>query len=129
MTNKKITYGNRTVKSDEELFAPDDLDVEIVGGKSQVDPFGYLSIEYEGVDGNVLVRPKEDPDKNGKFGEFEDEEDDGEETEEKLGSVTSVLFEQEGAFTGDGTYLANVTAIISDVKGADDYDVEFIKIS
>lgn len=129
MTNKKIAYGNRTVKSDEELFAPDDLDVDIVGGKSQVDPFGYLSIEYEGVEGNVLVVSGDDKDKTGKFGEFEDEEDDGEETEEKLGSVTSVLFEQEGAFTGDGTFLANVTAIISDVKGADDYDVEFIKIS
>jgi hypothetical protein len=129
MTNKKINYGNRTVKSDEELFAPDDLDVEIVGGKSQTDPFGYLSIEFEGVEGNVLAVSKEDYEKNGKFGEFEEEEDDGEEAEEKLGAVTSVLFEQEGAFTGDGTYLANVTAIISDVKGADDYDVEFIKIS
>jgi hypothetical protein len=129
MTNKKIAYGNRTVKSDEELFAPDDLDVEIVGGKSQTDPFGYLSIEYEGIEGNVLFVSKDDNDKNGKFGEFEEEEDDGEETEEKLGSVTSVLFEQEGVFTGDGTFLANVTAIISDVKGADDYDVEFIKIS
>jgi len=129
MTNKKIAYGNRTVKSDEELFAPDDLDVEIVGGKSQTDPFGYLSIEYEGIEGNVLFVSKNDNDKNGKFGEFEEEEDDGEETEEKLGSVTSVLFEQEGVFTGDGTFLANVTAIISDVKGADDYDVEFIKIS
>jgi hypothetical protein len=129
MTNKKISYGNRTVKSDEELFAPDDLDVEIVGGKSQTDPFGYLSIEFEGVEGNVLAVSKEDYEKNGKFGEFEEEEDDGEEAEEKLGAVTSVLFEQEGAFTGDGTYLANVTAIISDVKGADDYDVEFIKIS
>ncbi len=129
MTNKKISYGNRTVKSDEELFAPDDLDVEIVGGKSQTDPFGYLSIEFEGVEGNVLAVSKEDNEKSGKFGEFEEEEDDGEEAEEKLGAVTSVLFEQEGAFTGDGTYLANVTAIISDVKGADDYDVEFIKIS
>ena len=129
MMNKKITYGNRTVKSDEELFAPDDLDVELVGGKSQTDPFGYLTIEYEGVEGNALVVSKDDKDKSGKFGEFEDEEDDGEETEEKLGAVTSVLFEQEGSFTGDGTYLANVTAIISDVKGADDYDVEFIKIS
>lgn len=129
MTNKKINYGNRTVKSDEELFAPDDLDVEIVGGKSQTDPFGYLSIEFEGVEGNVLAVSKEDYKKNGKSGEFEEEDDDGEEAEEKLGSVTSVLFEQEGAFTGDGTYLANVTAIISDVKGADDYDVEFIKIS
>jgi hypothetical protein len=129
MTNKKISYGNRTVKSDEELFAPDDLDVEIVGGKSQTDPFGYLSIEFEGVEGNVLAVSKEDYEKSGKFGEFEEEEDDGEEAEEKLGAVTSVLFEQEGAFTGDGTYLANVTAIISDVKGADDYDVEFIKIS
>jgi hypothetical protein len=129
MTNKKISYGNRTVKSDEELFAPDDLDVEIVGGKSQTDPFGYLSIEFEGVEGNVLAVSKEDNKKSGKFGEFEEEEDDGEEAEEKLGAVTSVLFEQEGAFTGDGTYLANVTAIISDVKGADDYDVEFIKIS
>jgi hypothetical protein len=129
MTNKKIAYGNRTVKSDEELFAPDDLDVEIVGGKSQTDPFGYLSVEYEGIEGNVLFVSKDDNDKNGKFGEFEEEEDDGEETEEKLGSVTSVLFEQEGVFTGDGTFLANVTAIISDVKGADDYDVEFIKIS
>lgn len=127
--NKKITYGNRTVKSDEELFAPDDLDVELVGGKSQTDPFGYLTIEYEGVEGNAIVVSKDDKDKSGKFGEFEDEEDDGEETEEKLGAVTSVLFEQEGSFTGDGTYLANVTAIISDVKGADDYDVEFIKIS
>lgn len=129
MMNKKITYGNRTVKSDEELFAPDDLDVELVGGKSQTDPFGYLTIEYEGVEGNAIVVSKDDKDKSGKFGEFEDEEDDGEETEEKLGAVTSVLFEQEGSFTGDGTYLANVTAIISDVKGADDYDVEFIKIS
>lgn len=129
MMNKKITYGNRTVKSDEELFAPDDLDVELVGGKSQTDPFGYLTIEYEGVEGNALVVSEDDKDKSGKFGEFEDEEDDGEETEEKLGAVTSVLFEQEGSFTGDGTYLANVTAIISDVKGADDYDVEFIKIS
>ena len=129
MTNKKIAYGNRTVKSDEELFAPDDLDVEIVGGKSQTDPFGYLSVEYEGIEGNALFVSKDDNDKNGKFGEFEEEEDDGEETEEKLGSVTSVLFEQEGVFTGDGTFLANVTAIISDVKGADDYDVEFIKIS
>ena len=46
MTNKKIAYGNRTVKSDEELFSPDDLDVEIVCGNSQTDPFGYLSIEY-----------------------------------------------------------------------------------
>ena len=127
--NKKTTYGNRTVKSDEELFAPDDLDVELVGGKSQTDPFGYLTIEYEGVEGNAIVVSKDDKDKSGKFGEFEDEEDDGEETEEKLGAVTSVLFEQEGSFTGDGTYLANVTAIISDVKGADDYDVEFIKIS
>jgi hypothetical protein len=129
MTNKKISYGNRTVKSDEELFAPDDLDVEIVGGKSQTDPFGYLSIEFEGVEGNVLAVSKKDNEKSGKSGEFEEEEDDGEEAEEKLGAVTSVLFEQEGAFTGDGTYLANVTAIISDVKGADDYDVEFIKIS
>ena len=127
--NKKTTYGNRTVKSDEELFAPDDLDVELVGGKSQTDPFGYLTIEYEGTEGNALVLSKGDKSKTGKFGEFEDEEDDGEETEEKLGAVTSVLFEQEGSFTGDGTYLANVTAIISDVKGADDYDVEFIKIS
>jgi len=129
MTNKKISYGNRTVKSDEELFAPDDLDVEIVGGKSQTDPFGYLSIEFEGVEGNVLAVSKKDNEKSGKSGEFEEEEDDGEEAEEKLGAVTSVIFEQEGAFTGDGTYLANVTAIISDVKGADDYDVEFIKIS
>lgn len=129
MTNKKIAYGNRTVKSDEELFAPDDLDVEIVGGKSQTDPFGYLTIEYEGVEGNILTESGKTKGKTGKSGEFEEEEDDGEEAEEKLGSVTSVLFEQEGAFTGDGTYLANVTAIISDVKGADDYDVEFIKIS
>ena len=129
MTNKKIAYGNRTVKSDEELFAPDDLDVEIVGGKSQTDPFGYLSIEYEGVEGNILTESGKTKGKTGKSGEFEEDDDDGEETEEKLGSVTSVLFEQEGVFTGDGTFLANVTAIISDVKGADDYDVEFIKIS
>jgi len=129
MTNKKIAYGNRTVKSDEELFAPDDLDVEIVGGKSQTDPFGYLTIEYEGVEGNILTESGKTKGKTGKSGGFEEDDDDGEETEEKLGSVTSVLFEQEGAFTGDGTYLANVTAIISDVKGADDYDVEFIKIS
>ena len=128
MTNKKVTYGNRTVKSDEELFAPDDLDVDLVGGKSQTDPFGYLTIQTQGTEDSLLAVDAVDSvvDDPNLVGDFEDEDD---EEEEKLGSVTSVLFEQEGSFTGDGTYLANVTATLNDVKGADDYDVEFIKLS
>jgi hypothetical protein len=128
MINKEVNYGNRTVKSDEELFAPDDLDVDLVGGKSQVDPFGYLTIQTQGTEDSLLTVDAVDKvvDDPNLVGDFEDEDD---EEEEKLGSVTSVLFEQEGSFTGDGTYLANVTATLNDVKGADDYDVEFIKIS
>jgi ribulose 1,5-bisphosphate carboxylase large subunit-like protein len=128
MINKDIAYGNRTVKSDEELFAPDDLDVELVGGKSQKDPFGYLTVQVEGINENLLTVGAVDEvvDDENLVGDFEDEYS---EEEEKLGAVTSVLFEQEGSFTGDGTYLANVTATLNDVKGADDYDVEFIKIS
>jgi hypothetical protein len=128
MINKEVNYGNRTVKSDEELFAPDDLDVDLVGGKSQVDPFGYLTIQTQGTEDSLLTVDSVDKvvDDPNLVGDFEDEDD---EEEEKLGSVTSVLFEQEGSFTGDGTYLANVTATLNDVKGADDYDVEFIKIS
>lgn len=128
MINKDINYGNRTVKSDEELFAPDDLDVNLVGGKSQTDPFGYLTVQTQGTEDSLLTVDATDSvvDDPNLVGDFEDEDS---EEEEKLGSVTSVLFEQEGSFTGDGTYLANVTATLNDVKGADDYDVEFIKIS
>jgi hypothetical protein len=128
MINRDVNYGNRTVKSDEELFAPDDLDVDLVGGKSQKDPFGYLTIQTQGTEDSLLTVDAVDSvvDDPNLVGDFEDEDS---EEEEKLGSVTSVLFEQEGSFTGDGTYLANVTATLNDVKGADDYDVEFIKIS
>ena len=128
MINKDINYGNRTVKSDEELFAPDDLDVNLVGGKSQTDPFGYITVQTQGAEDSLLTVDATDSvvDDPNLVGDFEDEDS---EEEEKLGSVTSVLFEQEGSFTGDGTYLANVTATLNDVKGADDYDVEFIKIS
>ena len=128
MINKDINYGNRTVKSDEELFAPDDLDVNLVGGKSQTDPFGYITVQTQGAEDSLLTVDATDSvvDDPNLVGDFEDEDS---EEEEKLGSVTSVLFDQEGSFTGDGTYLANVTATLNDVKGADDYDVEFIKIS
>ena len=128
MINRDVNYGNRTVKSDEELFAPDDLDVDLVGGKSQKDPFGYLTIQTQGTEDSLLTVDAVDSivDDPNLVGDFEDEES---EEEEKLGSVTSVLFEQEGSFTGDGTYLADVTAIIGDVEGATQYEVEFQKLS
>jgi hypothetical protein len=129
MTNKN-TYSNRQIKSDEELFAPDDPDAELVGGKTQVDPYGYLDVKYdikkagfaglEAEKGDGTVDDKE---------EDEDNEDEEDKEEEKLGSVTSVTFEQVGKFTGDGTYLADVTITINDVKGAQDYEIEFQKIS
>ena len=126
---KNTNYSNRTVKSDEELFAPDDPDVDLVGGKSQVDPFGYLKItqqsqsEYLKTE-SAVDDSQDDPDE-------EDVASDEDEAlkEEKLGSVTLVTFEQIGRFTGDGTYLADVTAIIGDVEGATQYEVEFQKLS
>ena len=130
MTDKKEVYGNRTVKSDEELFGPGDPDAELVGGKTQTDPYGYLKINYDQADGSNLgllgINSKDDTVDD----EDEDDEDDDEDfEEEKLGSVTAVTFEQVGKFTGDGTYLADVTITISDVKGAQDYEVEFQKLS
>jgi hypothetical protein len=126
---KKTNYSNRTVKSDEELFAPDDPDVDLVGGKSQVDPFGYLKVqERSNVDffktASAVDDEKYDPEEESPESEEEEEFE-----EEKLGSVTIVTFEQIGRFTGDGTYLADVTAIIGDVKGATQYEVEFQKLS
>jgi hypothetical protein len=129
MTNKN-TYSNRQIKSDEELFAPGDPDAELVGGKTQDDPYGYLELKYKyknpafdelGAERNDDTVDDEDED--------EDDEDEEDKEEEKLGSVTSVTFEQVGKFTGDGTYLADVTITISDVKGAQDYEVEFQRIS
>lgn len=123
----KVTYQNRQVKNDDELFAPDDPDSIIVGGKEQSDPFGYLKVVTPaGLAGTFADASVTD-------GVGDSEEDPGIEDpeieEEKLGSVTSVTFEQVGSFTGDGTYLANVTAIFTDVRGATDYDIEFQKLS
>lgn len=126
---KNTNYSNRTVKSDEELFAPDDPDVDLVGGKSQVDPFGYLKVVNQSLSSFLKTE-----------GAVDDTEDDAEEEdlgsdeeealkEEKLGTVSLVTFEQVGKFTGDGTYLADVTAIIGDVEGATQYEVEFQKLS
>lgn len=126
---KNTNYSNRTVKSDEELFAPDDPDVDLVGGKSQVDPFGYLKVVNQSLSDflkteGAVDETADDPDE-------EDPDSDDEEAlkEEKLGTVSLVTFEQVGKFTGDGTYLADVTAIIGDVEGATQYEVEFQKLS
>jgi hypothetical protein len=126
---KNTNYSNRTVKSDEELFAPDDPDVDLVGGKSQVDPFGYLKITQQSQ--SEYLKTESAVDDSQDDPEEEDPESDEEEAlkEEKLGSVTLVTFEQVGRFTGDGTYLADVTAIIGDVEGATQYEVEFQKLS
>ena len=126
---KNTNYSNRTVKSDEELFAPDDPDVDLVGGKSQVDPFGYLKITHQSQ--SEYLKTESAVDDSQDDPEEEDPESDEEEAlkEEKLGSVTLVTFEQVGRFTGDGTYLADVTAIIGDVEGATQYEVEFQKLS
>ena len=126
MINKKVNYSNRQVKGEEDVFSPFDTDAELVGGVNQSDPYGYQSASIkaspqspddigtgsgsESIDDSNLVRGEDD-------------------LEEKLGAVNSVYFEQTGSFTGDGTYLANVTAIITDVKGATSYEVEFTKIS
>lgn len=123
----KVTYQNRQVKNDDELFAPNDPDSIVVGGKEQVDPFGYLQVfKKPALAGTAADASVED----GLVDEepaFPDEND--EEELEKLGSITSMSFEQEGTFTGDGTYLANVTLIFEDVKGATDYEIEFQKLS
>lgn len=126
---KNTNYSNRTVKSDEELFAPDDPDVDLVGGKSQVDPFGYLKVVNQSL--SSFLKTEGAVDDTEDDAEEEDPGSDEEEAlkEEKLGTVSLVTFEQVGKFTGDGTYLADVTAIIGDVEGATQYEVEFQKLS
>lgn len=123
----KVNYSNRQVQGEEHVFAPQDEDALLVGGVNQKDPFGYTSVVKP-----KPSNPQGDEDQSGAG----DEEPSGtlvelntDEEEEKLGSVNTVSFEQTGSFTGDGTYLANVTAIISDVKGATDYEIQFTKIS
>lgn len=126
MKNKKVNYSNRQVKGEEDVFSPFDTDAELVGGVNQSDPYGYQT---------SFVRSSEQSGEDSSTGSGEESlegsnlEKAEDELEEKLGAVNSVLFEQTGSFTGDGTYLANVTAIISDVKGATNYEVQFTKIS
>lgn len=124
MKNKKVNYSNRQVKGEEDVFAPFDTDADLVGGVNQSDPYGYqsASIKSQSTDDIGTGSGEE-------FLEGSSLVKDEDEVEEKLGSVTSVSFEQTGSFTGDGTYLANVTATISDVKGATNYEVQFTKIS
>lgn len=123
----KVTYENRQVKNDDELFAPNDPDSIVVGGKEQSDPFGYLQIiKKPPLAGTAADSAVEDglADEEPAFPDEDDEEE-----LEVLGSITAMTFEQEGTFTGDGTYLANVTLIFEDVKGATDYEIEFQKLS
>jgi hypothetical protein len=126
---KNTNYSNRTVKSDEELFAPDDPDVDLVGGKSQVDPFGYLKVTQQSQSDYLKTESAVDDSQDDPDEEDVASDEDEALKEEKLGSVTLVTFEQIGRFTGDGTYLADVTAIIGDVEGATQYEVEFQKLS
>lgn len=124
MINKKVTYSNRQVKGEEDLFAPEDLDSELVGGKNQTDPYSYLNISRST---SGAVTPPNTDLESGIEGEAE--LDSEEEPLDKLGTVTSVTFEQINRFTGDGTFLADIIVTIQDVEGADDYEVEFRKIS
>ncbi len=126
MKNKKVNYSNRQVKGEEDVFSPFDTDADLVGGVNQSDPYGYQSAA-------IKTSSQSSDDSGTGSGEesldganLEKADDD---LEEKLGTVNSVLFEQTGSFTGDGTYLANVTAIITDVRGATNYEVQFTKIS
>lgn len=126
MKNKKVTYSNRQVKGEEDLFAPDDLDSELVGGKNQTDPYSYLNISRKS-DGSQTSSAGVELGE-GIYGEANLDPAD-EEPLDKLGAVTAVSFEQVNRFTGDGTFLADVIVTIQDVEGADDYEVEFKKIS
>jgi hypothetical protein len=126
MKNIKITYSSGQVKGEEDVFAPDDIDAALVGGVNQVDPYGYLEVIRQsvntGTDSSKTIKVKGDDTE----GEIELDGDD-DEPQEELGVVTLVTFSQTGKFTGDGTYLADVTATIEAVKGATNYDVRFFK--
>jgi hypothetical protein len=126
MKNKKVNYSNRQVKGEEDVFSPLDSDADLVGGVNQSDPYGY---SY------AALKTGSSATEDNNYGSGEEAVGDSslqiadEEIEEKLGSINSVSFEQTGSFTGDGTYLANVTATITDVRGATNYEVQFTKIS
>lgn len=126
MKNKKVNYSNRQVKGEEDVFSPFDTDAELVGGINQSDPYGY-SLAYskqQPVDLDDGVG-----DGSTDISSTEVSTDDERDEEEKLGTISSVSFEQTGSFTGDGTFLANVTVTLSGIKGATNYEVEFTKIS
>jgi hypothetical protein len=126
MTKSKVTYSNRQVKTQEDLFAPGDLDALLVGGVNQDDPFGYANVsarnsEFDGRTTDIIDNSLE-----GEEYEIDLEEDDDSET---LGTINAVTFSQEGRFTGDGTFLVDVIATFNDIAGADYYEVEFYKVS
>lgn len=132
MTKSKVTYSNRQVKGTEDLFAPGDLDANLVGGTNQEDPYGYTNLNQGGVDtaeeyeGKTVDVVDQTMDKE----EYDIELPFDEELENTpLGVITTVEFSQVGKFTGDGTYIADVIATLPDVTGADFYEVEFYRIS
>lgn len=127
MTKSKVTYSNRQVKTQEELFAPGDPDALLVGGVNQQDPYAYAIVPGSGdQDGKGIDIIDNTNDGEEYDIDIEDEED---KEEEKLGVITAVTFEQEGSFTGDGTFLADVIATFNEIAGADYYAVEFYKVS
>lgn len=126
MKKSKVTYSNRQVKTQEELFAPGDTDALLVGGVNQPDPYGYAIVPGSTFDQDGKTVDVVD---NTNDGEEYDIELDGEKEEETLGVITEVFFEQEGSFTGDGTFLADVIATFNEIEGADYYEVEFYKVS
>ena len=128
MKDSKVTYSNRQVKTQEDLFAPGDPDALLVGGVNQPDPYSYAQVQGAGLEqdgkGIDIIDNTNDGEEYDIDIEDEDDKDD-----EKLGVITAVTFEQEGSFTGDGTFLADVIATFNEITGADYYEVEFYKIS
>ena len=114
-------YSNRQVKTGEDVFAPNDPLSFLVDGRNQT--LGEIVVttispEFEYVPESTL---DEDSVADDDFEVFEEEG--------VIGVVTNVRFEQVGRFTGNGTFLADVTAIIEDVEGAVDYAIEYVKVS
>lgn len=121
MKNENMYYSNRQVKTGEDVFAPNDPLAFLVDGRNQ--SLGEIVV--------TTVSPELEYVPERPLDEDSVAEDDFENFEEEgtIGVVTNVTFEQVGRFTGNGTFIADVTAIIEDVEGAVDYAIEYVKVS
>ena len=109
MMKSEITYSNRQVRTQEDLFGPGDPDALLVGGTNQEDPYGYASVKADNPE--FAGRTTDIVDNSLEGEEIQiDLEDEGDLDTEVLGTITAVTFEQEGRFTGDGTLLVYVVA-------------------